>query len=231
MRVDLAIKLLGSLIAMSSLFLPAGLSALELKPSEIRGEKKTSPVTILQNRYFTKTMRPEIGVSAGSFVNEAYTETVKVGVHASLFINEWLGFEYQNVQTNVSDSDDRKALNQLRYRRLDSSDVVSPDPEINRIHGSNDLSVIVAPFYGKINLIDSLIIYSDLYLSSGISRVDTDQGALNSVSWAAGQRFYYKKNISFRFEVRDRIYRENRAGDDYTRHAYSVDFGMSYFLF
>ncbi|NRA65574.1 MAG: outer membrane beta-barrel domain-containing protein [Pseudobacteriovorax sp.] len=204
---------------------------LELKPSDIRGEKKTSPVTILQNRYFTKAFRPEIGVTAGSFVNEAYTDTYMWGVHASLFINEWLGFEFQNIATNVSDSDDRKALNQLKYRRIDSSEVVSPDPEVNRIHGSRDLTVILAPFYGKINFIDSLIIYSDLYVASGFSKVDTDQGELNSFSWAVGQRFYYEKNISFRFEVKDRIYQEDRVGESYTRHAYSVDLGMSYFLF
>ena len=223
--------LINTFVAAAVFAYTADLSALELKPSEIRGEKKSSPVTILQNRYFKKTLRPEIGLTAGSFVNEAYTETVMWGAHTSLFINEWLGFEYQYVSTNVTDSDDRKALNQLKYRKIDSSDVVSPDPEINRIHGANDLSMIVAPFYGKINLIDSLIIYSDLYLLGGISRVDTDQGGLNSISWAAGQRFYYKKNISFRFEVRDRIYSEDRAGDNYTRHAYSVDIGMSYFLF
>ena len=68
-------------------------------------------------------------------------------------------------------------------------------------------------------------------MAAGFSKVDTDQGELNSFSWAAGQRFYWKKSISFRFEVRDRIYKEQRAGEDYTRHAYSVDLGMSYFLF
>ncbi len=204
---------------------------LDLKPSEIRGEKKNSPVSILQNRYFTKTFRPEVGFSAGSFVNEAYTDTIMFGLRSSLFINEWFGFEFQAISTSVKDSDDRKALNQLKYRKLDSADVVSPDPEVNRIHGSRDVSLIVAPFYGKINFVDSVIIYSDLYLLSGLSKVETDQGDLNSISWAVGQRFYWEKNISFRFEVRDRIYREKRVEANYTRHAYSVDLGMSYFLF
>ena len=46
--------------------------ALDLKADEIRGEQVNNPVKILQNRYFTKTFRPEIGLSLGSFVNEAY---------------------------------------------------------------------------------------------------------------------------------------------------------------
>ena len=220
-----------SLMMVAGLYSSDKAQALDLKPSEIRGEKKTSPVSILQNRYFTKSFRPEFGFSAGSFVNEAYTDTLMWGLRGSLFVSEWLGFEFQSISTSVKDSDDRKALNNLKYRKLDTSDVVSPDPEINRVHGSRDLSVIFAPFYGKINFIDSVIIYSDLYILSGLSKVETDQGELNSISWAAGQRFYWKKNISFRFEVRDRIYQETRAGEDYTRHAYTVDLGMSYFLF
>ena len=91
--------------------------------------------------------------------------------------------------------------------------------------------MVLAPFYGKLNLIDKIIIYSDLYLSAGVSQVSTDQGNLSSLSWAAGQRFYWKKNISFRIELKDRIYQETRNNEDTTKHAYSVDFGMSYFLF
>ena len=207
------------------------LMALDLKPDEIRGERVNNPVSILQNRYFTKTFRPEFGLSAGTFINEAYTDTVLWGYRGSLFINEWLGFEVQGIQTSVEDSDDRKALNQLKYQKIGTSDVVSPEPEVNRFKGSRDLGVIFAPFYGKLNFVDNVIIYSDLYASAGISKVDTDQGDLNSISWAVGQRFYWKKSISFRFEVRDRIYQEERSGEDYTRNAYSVDLGMSYFLF
>ncbi|SMF46936.1 outer membrane beta-barrel domain-containing protein [Pseudobacteriovorax antillogorgiicola] len=231
--MKLVSKLLGSFTILLGGWLvsPQPLMALDLKPDEIRGEKVTNPVSILQNRYFLKSFRPEVGFSAGSFVNEAYTDTILWGYRTSMFINEWLGFELQAIQTSVSDSDDRKALNQLKYQKIGTTDVVSPDPEINRIHGSQDVNVIVAPFYGKLNLIDSVIIYSDLYMAAGVSKVDTDQGELNSFSWAAGQRFYWKKSISFRFEVRDRIYQETRSDEDYTRHAYSIDLGMSYFLF
>ena len=204
--------------------------SLDLKSEEIRGKSTTSPVNILQNRYFLKALRPELGLSGGAFVNEAYTDTYFFGYRMSLFINEWLGIELQSLQTDVSDSDDRKALNKLQYQKIGTNEVVSPDPDINAIHGSQDVNFILAPFYGKLNFLDSIIIYSDLYLTAGLSKVDTDQGVISSMNWGAGQRFYWKKSISFRFEFKDRIYVEKRAGEDYTRHAYSVDLGMSYFI-
>ena len=222
---------LNSFLAFTILMSTEYLCALELQPNEIRGDKVINPVSILQNRYFLKSFRPEIGMSVGTFLNEAYTDTSLWGYRGSLFVNEWLGFEAQYVQTNVADSEDRRALNQLKYQKIGTTEVVSPDPEINRIHGSQDIGVIVAPFYGKLNLLDSIIIYSDLYLTAGLAKVDTDQGRLNSVTWSAGQRFYWKKSLSFRVEVRDRIYNEDRTGENYTRNAYSVDFGLSYFLF
>lgn len=205
--------------------------ALDLKPSEIRGESRRTPVSVLQNRFFTKAFRPEFGVAAGTFINQAYTDTRLFGVRAALFFNEWLGVEFQALQTSVSDSEDRRALNELKYRKLDSSDVVSPDPEVNNIHAVTDVNAIFAPFYGKLNLLDKIIVYSDLYLTGGISKVNTDQGDLNSFSWGIGQRFYWKKNLSFRIDVRDRVYREIRNLEEYTKNTYSVDFGMSYFFF
>lgn len=207
------------------------LYAMDLKPSEIRGDVKKSPVSVLQNRYFTKTFRPEVGVAAGSFLNEAYTNTMTYGFRGALFFNEWIGAEFQSVQTNVSDSDDRRALNELKYRKLDSSDIVSPDPEVNPIKSVMDVNVIVAPFYGKLNLIDQFIIYSDLYFTGGLAKVDSSQGDLNALTWGVGQRFYWKKNLSFRVDMRDRIYTEKRNNEDYTKHSYSVDVGMSYFFF
>ncbi|MFW7381215.1 MAG: outer membrane beta-barrel domain-containing protein [Oligoflexus sp.] len=229
-RVKKARNSFASILALSLVYSTPSL-ALDLKASEIRGETRKSPVSVLQNRYFTKTFRPEVGVAAGSFVNQAYTETMIYGARAALFFNEWLGVEFQSIQTNVADSDDRKALNRLQYRKLDSQDVVSPDPEVNSIRAVTDVNAIFAPFYGKLNLLDNIIIYSDLYLTGGVSKVATDQGDLNAISWGAGQRFYWKKNFSFRIDVRDRVYREIRNLEEYTKHSYSVDFGMSYFFF
>lgn len=204
--------------------------AAEIEADTIRGKTQQTPVTVLQNRYFLKAMRPELGLVYGTVTNEAYTDTTLFGGRTSLFINEWVGIEFQSLKARVKNSDDRKVLNQIVYKKP-TGETVSVDPEVNRVLKTTDISAVAAPFYGKLNLADWLIVYSDLTLSAGISKVGTDQGDLNALSYGVGQRFYWAKSLSLRIDFRDRIYTEKRAGKDYRKNTYSIDFGLSYFLF
>ncbi|WP_141731275.1 outer membrane beta-barrel domain-containing protein [Oligoflexus tunisiensis] len=214
--------------------LAPSLFAIDLKPEEIRGKGQQSPVTILQNRYFTKALRPELGVSYGTITNEAYTDTTLFGFRGAMFLNEWIGVELQSMTAKVADSDDRKALRKITYyrREPDGSFVQGIlDPEVNEIKKVMDVSAILAPFYGKLNLADFLIVYSDVYFTAGMSRVSSDQGDLNGINYGAGQRFYWAKNLSMRIDFKARTYTETRNGADYRKNTYSVDFGLSYYLF
>jgi len=227
----------GLIAATMVLFFAAPVTvALELDPSEIRGRSSKTPVNVLQNRYFLKSMRPEVGLIGGQFLNEAYTDTSKLGVRGGMFLSEWLGIEVQYIRTSIKDTDDRRALNELEYYPIGedgdavTSRVVRPDPETNPIAGVIDINAIVAPFYGKLNLFDRIIIYSDLYVTSGLAQVETSQGSKTALTLGAGQRFYLQQNFSLRVDVRDRIYDEQRAGRSTRKHALSVDFGASYFF-
>lgn len=206
--------------------------ALDLKPSEIRGDQSPKPIAVLQKRYFTKAFRPELGLSLGYILNEAYTNTSMVGIHSSLFFSEWVGGEIQYFDNSVTSSDDRKALNKLVFRDEDKpSKLVSPDPEINAIYRVIDFNGIIAPFYGKLNFFNALIIYMDFYLTLGASHLETDQGNKLGIVAGAGQRFYLNKTLSMRLDVRNRNFSETRAGQSSRRNSLSVDFGVSYFFF
>jgi outer membrane beta-barrel protein len=213
---------------LSSLLSFGEVYGLELKPSEIRAKTESNPVTVLQNRYFLKAWRPEIGFATGSLLNEAYTDTTAMGVRAALFVNEYFGVETQHFKTTVKDSDDRVALNDIEVEKDGKPTTV--DPEVNPVSKIVDVNGIYAPFYGKLNLADRFIIYSDLYFTAGISKVETEQGDLNAMSIGAGQRFYIERSVSVRIDFRDRIYTEKRGGQDSRKNSYSVDFGMSYFF-
>lgn len=205
--------------------------ALELSPAELRAKSTDkAKVSILQDRYFEKSLRPEIGVLGGSFLNEAYTNTGTLGARLGLFFSEWIGAEVQVIDTSVSNSEDRRSLNKLKYKDIDNGDIVSPDPEVNKIHGVKDYNVVFAPFYGKLNLLDQYIVYSDLYFTSGYAAVDTTQGTLGAFTLGVGQRFYMLKSMSLRVDVRDRIYTELRDERKTRKNAYSFDFGISYFF-
>lgn len=230
------------MLAISILALPVFSSrafSLDLKPEEIRGKSSKNPVSVLQNRYFLKALRPEFGFVVGSLLNEAYTSTRLTGVRAGLFFNEWFGIETQMISTVITDTADRKALNNLKYRPLDDPGnavpageeiVVSPDPEINAVHGITDIHGVIAPFYGKLNLMNKMIVYTDLYLSGGMATVDTDQGSKSALTLGIGERFYVGKAWSFRVDVTDRTYTEIRAGQESRKNGFSVDFGASYFF-
>lgn len=224
-----------AVIATVSLAVTSQAFALDLDPNEIRGttgNNNKQPISVLQNRFFNKAMKPEIGILAGKFLNESYTDTLTAGLRTALFISEWVGVEVQYLRTSVSDSDDRRALNKIQYRSADGKDetIKTLDPEVNPIHQVFDANVIGAPFYGKLNFLDKFIVYSDLYVLAGIAKVNTDQGNLNAFSMGAGQRFYFLNNSSFRVEFRDRTYVEQRSGQETRKHALCLDFGASYFL-
>lgn len=230
-RLTFASHLARLLLFAASAFLAPNGSASELKPSEIRGDQNRNAVSVLQNRYFLKTWRPELGFMAGTFMNESYTDTSYMGLRGAVFFNEWLGLELQHSTTTVADSDDRKALNQLKYKRISDDAIVTPDPEINPIHEVTEANLVYAPFYGKLNLMDMFIVYSDLYLTGGIAQVKTEQGQLPAAILGAGQRFYWGQATALRIEYRSRIYDEKRAGQKTQKKAHSFDIGMSYFFF
>jgi outer membrane beta-barrel protein len=233
--------LIFSIVLVCASLSPTRIWAMDLDPNEIRGKSSKESVTVLQNRYFLKTFRPEAGLLVGAILDEAYLETRTFGARSGLFFNEWLGFEVAMTRTSVKDSDDRKALNKLKYKPLTSGDaippgdgtvetVVSPDPEVNAIHGMTDISAIAAPFYGKLNFINRVIIYTDLYTAVGVSRVETDQGEKVAYTIGAGERFYVGKNWSFRIDFKDRIFNESRAGTESRKNSYAFDLGTSYFF-
>lgn len=206
---------------------------LDLDPNEIRGNTTKKPVAVLQSRFFVKTLRPEVGLMAGQLLNEAYTSTTVAGARLSLFANEWVGAEVQYYRSTIRDSADRKALNKLKFKPLDDPDpnkIVTPDPEINPVHSMIDVDMVFAPFYGKLNFLDWLILYTDIYVTAGASQVSSDQGDKTAVLFGMGERFYVGESWSLRIDARDRNFSEQRAGEDVRRNLWSVDFGISFFF-
>lgn len=229
-------------LAALGVILPTSALAFDLDPSEIRGKSSKEPMTVLQNRYFLKAWRPEVGFLVGQVLDEAYLSTQVVGVRSSLFFNEWLGAEVQSVKTVVRDSEDRRALNGLKYRPYEEGEtsgdavpetedtIVTPDPEVNALHSMTDVNAIAAPFYGKLNVLNKWILYTDIYLAAGWSRVETDQGDKGAAVLGIGERFYVGKSWSFRIDFRDRMFSETRSGQPTRKNAYTVDLGASWFL-
>lgn len=205
-------------------------NALDLDQEKIRVKPPKSDIAVVQNRYFNKALRPEIGIFYGKIMNESYTDTTYTGFRLALFFTENFGMELSSADSDVSDSDDRKALNELKYRELDSDKIVFPDPEVNSVFSAKDFSVFFSPLYGKMNVLDQFIIYSDLYLTAGYSMLETSQGDIGALSYGVGQRLYFTKSLSFRWDLKIRNYDEQRSGQTSNKNSFNMDFGISYFV-
>lgn len=222
-RITVVFIILASLIENSAIA-----AGLELDPDELKGTSTKKPVSVLQNRFYLKSKRPELGVLLGTVTNEAYTDTKIHGLRFGMFMNEWVGLELQNITTTVRDSADRKALNKKIYRDRTEDKLVTADAEVNPIQSMQDFVAIGAPLYGKINILDAALVYVDIYGSIGISRVTTQQGVKNALAIGAGQRFYFGDRYSLRLDFRNRSYIETRSGKNSRRNAWTGDFGVSY---
>lgn len=203
-------------------------AGLELDPDELRGSNSKKSVSVLQNRFYLKAWRPEIGTLIGTITNEAYTDTKLHGFRLSLFLNEWVGVEGQYILTTVRDSADRKALKKKIYRDQFEDKKVTADAEVNPIKQIQDYVAVAAPLYGKVNLLDLALIYVDIYGTFGVSRVNTEQGIKTAITAGAGQRFYWGDRWSLRLDFRNRSFTETRAGLESRKNAWSSDVSVSY---
>lgn len=207
-------------------------------------ELPNSGVRVLQNRYFLKAMRPELNVFAGSVLNESYSRTIASGVRAGVFFTEALGVEYSFNYFSPSDSADLSALKKIEYCTITAngnrSECKKVVPSFVRLTSSHGLVGTFAPIYGKVNLLDWSIVYSDIYLMAGYGLLawqrpsDGENGTNNSAQFGIGQRFYFAKSFNVRFDAIDHLFYEEREnlGQKSTslRHAWSVTVGFSAFL-
>lgn len=220
--------------------LSTSLFALDLNPKELRSPVEPRTVSILQNRFFTKSFRPELSIHYGLILNEAYLNTSIFGARVGMFFGEFWGVELDGFATSISDSQDRKQLFKKVYRHLTEDRRLRVAPEVSKIKSGFGLSGIFSPFYGKMNFFDKLIIYSDAHLSFGLGflKVQTEKASdtngekivsvnesKTSFNLGVGQRFFIGQSMSVRWDILDRIFNVDK-----TKHSIAVDFSFSYFF-
>jgi outer membrane beta-barrel protein len=197
-------------------------------------QREISDITpeVIQNRFFTKKLRAEVGASAGAVLNESYSQTIISGARIGLFLSEKVGVEYNFNRLKSSDSSDLLALRSQEV--CIDKECKNIEPSFNRLNRVNQLQIVTSPIYGKINLFDSLILYSDLTMSAGFARVDTTQGEKWGFTPGIGQRFYFSRSFSFRIDVTDIYLKETLKYGNLEksnwRHNWTALAGLSVFL-
>ncbi len=193
------------------------------------------PVKVLQNRFFNKALRPEFSIFAGTLLSESYTETTSFGLRAGFFFTEWVGLDYAYTTFQVSDSPDLEALRNIEvYNNKPKQERVLIEPSYVSLKNLHSLLATLAPIYGKINVFDLMILYSDIYFSAGTGILQTNQGSKKPLILGVGQRFYFAKRFNLRIDAQDQIFqqvRENLGQEKKSiKHAWTVSCGLSVFL-
>ena len=240
-RIKMLCKIMGSVCMLVLLGVQTSICALELDPKELRTESVPRSVSILQNRFFAKSLRPELSLSYGLILNEAYLNTQTFGVKAGMFFTEFLGVEVEYFGTQISDSNDRKNLSTKHYRHPTEDKIVRVLPDVVKIKNGWSFEGVISPFYGKINFFDQLIIYSDINFSLGVGKLQIDREYAQEIdgtkidhlkdsklsfNLGIGERFYIKQFMSIRVNLKDRIFDNGKK----TQHSIGCDFGLSYFF-
>ena len=78
---DLLMKVTAVLFA---LLLVNKMAALELDPEKIRVTPPDTDIAVVQNKYFTKSFRPELGLFGGKIMNEAYRNLLRLQIRPLL---------------------------------------------------------------------------------------------------------------------------------------------------
>lgn len=193
------------------------------------------PVKVLQNRFFKKALRPEVSGFVGSALNESYTRTFAIGARLGFFFNEWVGLDYTFTQFEVEDSADLKALRAIVvYSDAEKAERTRIEPAFVSLDSLHAFTGTLAPVYGKINLFDAMILYSDIYFSAGAGLLQTSQGEKIPLILGVGQRFYFAKRYNVRIDAWDHVFEQEREnlGEKKvsTKHAWVVSLGLSAFL-
>lgn len=198
-------------------------------------KKSEPPVSVLQNRYFLKAMRPELSVFGGTVLNEAYSKTNAVGGRLGLFFTEYLGLEYTFSRFLSQDSNDLEAIREVEYC-VDTACKVKQrlEPSFTRLDRAHDIMVSFAPVYGKASIFQDIIVYSDIYGTAGVGQLQTSHGNKITYLLGVGQRFYFAKMFNVRIDAWDHIFKEERENLGQkvmsTKHSWEVSLGFSVFL-
>lgn len=215
-------------------FVHQGSAYAQERPTDEQEILPPPPVLVLQNRFFKKALRPEVSFFGGTILNEAYSKTTMVGGRFGLFFNEWVGLDYSFTDFQVEDSTDLKALRAIEVYEKGTTNRTLVEPSFVTLKQQHSFTATLAPIYGKVNLFDFLILYSDIYFSAGFGILETSQGSKNPLILGVGQRFYFAKRFNIRIDAWDNIFEQvrNNLGIETksTKHEWTVAFGASVFL-
>ena len=199
-------------------------------------EKK---IYVVQNRKFTKAGKVEMAFSAGLGIGEPYRSRKTIMPRLAYYFNEHWGIAATVGFNANAENSNMQAL------KSKSADYI---PSVRDVDNFMLISALWIPFYGKINLFNS-VFYLDWEFLFGLGQVGTEvdlniskKAAANVVTasytefhWGTGQKFFITKHWAARLDFLAQYYKaptayngtlDNSLTDTFTN--YYVTLGLGY---
>lgn len=166
---------------------------------------KDTDFSVVQNRVYTKANRLALSLQYGTLINDQWSDGPTMSGSLAYYFSERFGLEAHYQQT---DSKNNKALQNLIAQAGTANH--------GKIKGYQGLSFNWVPFYAKMSVLNSSIIYFDMAISPGIGVTTYEQqheaGNISktapTVSLDFTQSFFFSKYAAFRVDYKNRWFQE-----------------------
>lgn len=166
---------------------------------------KDTDFNVVQNRLYSKAGRFGLSANYGLLVNDPWNTGQVMSGDLSFYPSERFGiegsYEYINTQNNT-------ATNRLIQK--------GAYPDSNKLRDYFGIAAVWVPFYAKMSVLSSQIIYFDMQVSLGAGMQSYAQQMDNganikqspAVELAITQHFFITKHFAIRLDLKNRWYRE-----------------------
>ncbi|HRK06967.1 MAG TPA: outer membrane beta-barrel domain-containing protein [Pseudobdellovibrionaceae bacterium] len=220
LRAIAAISLLTAAMGISTLALAQASSADKKAPAAPAGggdkvdvtdleqkywAAKDTDFSVVQNRMFSKANRFAVSALYGNLLNDSWSDGPSMSGSLNYYFSERWGLEAQLMNVNTRNN---KALENLQAQ--------SGTANHGKVRSYQGLSVNWVPFYAKMSVLNSNIIYFDMAISPGFGVTTYDQQTESgnraktapTVALDLTQTFFLNKHFALRLDYRNRWYQE-----------------------
>lgn len=168
---------------------------------------KDTDFSVVQNRLFSKAGRFSLGLGYGTLINDSWSDGPTYSAAANYYFSERYGVElaYTNTESKDSDATQRLRANQGGM------------PNHNKLKSFYGVAFNWVPFYAKMSVLNSNIVYFDMAISPGVGITEYEQQMEESsprktaptLTLDITQQFFLTKWFALRFDFKNRWYRED----------------------
>lgn len=168
---------------------------------------KDTDFSVVQNRAYTKAGRWAFSFMYGPMLNDSYSDGYTMAVSGHYFFSERMGLE---LTWNKTSAKDNKSVATLMSNQ-------GAKPDFNRPYAFYGVGFNYVPFYAKMSVLNSKIMYFDMAITPGLGLAQYEQqmdigGSVQSSPAAflnVTQHFFLNNTWAIRAEFQNRWYNQD----------------------